>query len=84
MKTYAYLCSNKTIRDMQDFFETPELIPNEVQAILDKYSEMDNTYTNCDNLIDELAEIGWICEYGLSAEPYDLRPMNENKLLDLL
>jgi len=69
---------------MQDFFETPELIPNEVQAILDKYSEMDNTYTNCDNLIDELAEIGWICEYGLSAEPYDLRPMNENKLLDLL
>ena len=45
---------------------------------------MDNDYTNCDNLVDELTEIGWICDYGLSAEPYDLRPMNENKLLDLL
>ena len=68
----------------KDMFEHYDELPKEVKAIFDKYSEMDNNYTNCDNLIDELVEVGWICEYGLSAEPYDLRPMNENKLLDLL
>ena len=68
----------------KDMFEHYDELPKEVQVILDKYSEMDNNYTNCDNLVDELTEIGWICDYGLSAEPYDLRPMNENKLLDLL
>ena len=71
----------KENRDMFDYYDE---LPIDVQAILDKYSEMDNNYTNCDKLIDELVEVGWICEYGLSAEPYDLRPMNENKLLDLL
>ena len=68
----------------KDMFEYYDELPKEVQAILDKYSEMDNNYANCDNLVDELTEIGWICDYGLSAEPYDLRLMNENKLLDLL
>ena len=68
----------------KDMFEHYDELPKEVQVILDKYSEMDNNYTNCDNLVDELTEIGWICDYGLSAEPHDLRPMNENKLLDLL
>ena len=68
----------------KDMFEYYDELPKKVQAILDKYSEMENDYTNCDNLIDELTEIGWICDYGLSAEPYDLRPMNANKLLDLL
>jgi len=68
-------------KDMFDYYDE---LPKEVQVILDKYSEMDNDYTNCDNLVDELTEIGWICDYGLSAEPYDLRLMNENKLLDLL
>ena len=62
-------------RTMKDLFETPELTPNEVQAILDKYSEMDNTYTNCGDLIDELESVGYTCDYGLDAEPYGLRPI---------
>ena len=65
-------------------FEFYDELPIEVQAILDKHSEMENTYEHCDNLIDDLSEVGWICEYGLSAEPYDLRPMNKKELSDLL
>jgi hypothetical protein len=75
---YSYICIyqlNKEI--MADMFEHYEELPTEVQAILDKYSEMDNTYENCGNLVGELETIGWTCEYGLSAEPYDLRRLGE-------
>ena len=44
-------------RDMFDYYDE---LPIEVQAILDKYSEMDNNYTNCDKLIDELVAFGLI------------------------
>ena len=43
-------------RDMFDYYDE---LPIEVQAILDKYSEMDNNYTNCDKLIDELVSLGF-------------------------
>ena len=60
-----------------DMFEHYEKLPIEVQAILDKYSEMENDYENCGNLVDELELVGWTCEYGLSAEPYDLRELSK-------
>lgn len=57
---------------MKDLFEYPELLPQEVHDILDKYCEMDTTYENCNTLIDELRSIGYTCEYGLDASPYNL------------
>jgi len=75
IKTLYLSLLKQNERTMKDLFETPELIPSEVQAILDKYSEMDNTYTNCGDLIDELESVGYTCDYGLDAEPYGLRPM---------
>ena len=57
---------------MNDLFETPELLPLDVQAILVKYSNKDFNYNNCGNLVDELEEVGYTCEYGLDAIPYDL------------
>lgn len=60
---------------MIDLFEIPEKIPSNVMAILDKYSEMDNTYENCQRLVDELEAIGYTCEYGLDAEPYNLKKL---------
>ena len=58
---------------MKDLFDTPEVLPLEVQAILDKYSEMDNTYETCGNLVDELEQVGYTCEFGLDASPYELQ-----------
>lgn len=65
--TYLNLCL------MNDLFETPELLPNNVQEILNKFSEMDNTYEECEELVSELNQVGYTCDYYLDAVPYDLR-----------
>jgi hypothetical protein len=60
---------------MLDLFENPELLPIEVQEILNKFSESECTYENCSQLVQELESIGYSCEYGLDAEPYELRKL---------
>ena len=64
---------------MNDLFSTPELLPLEVQAILDKYEESDFSYESCGNLVAELEEVGYTCDYGLDATPYDLRKVLSKK-----
>ena len=60
---------------MKDMFEHYNELPIEVQAVLDKYSEFDNTYEECANLVADLESVGWTCDYYLDAEPYGLRPI---------
>lgn len=62
---------------MTDLFETPELLPQEVQDILSKYAELDETYENCEKLISELNEVGYTCDYGLDAVPYELEKLEQ-------
>ena len=62
---------------MDDLFDTPEVLPKEVQAILEKYSNEDFNYENCSNLVDELEQVGYTCEYGLDASPYDLKKVEK-------
>lgn len=62
---------------MKDLFETPELIPSEVQAILETFDEEEeNTYLELDRLIDKLEDIGYTFEYWLDGQSYGLRPIN--------
>ena len=62
---------------MKDLFETPELIPSEVQAILETFDEdKPNTYLELDRLLNELENIGYTFDYYLDADPYGLRPNN--------
>jgi hypothetical protein len=62
---------------MRDLFETPELIPSDVQAILESFDEdVFNTYLELDRMINELELIGYTFDYFLDAEPYGLRPSN--------
>jgi hypothetical protein len=58
---------------MKDLFETPELIPKEVMSILTTCE--DNTYKELDRLINELQTIGYTFDYGLDAEPFNLRKL---------
>lgn len=58
---------------MQDLFETPEKIPQEVNAILDKYREGEYTYTELPELQAELQKVGFSIDYYLDAIPYNLR-----------
>lgn len=60
---------------MQDLFETPEKIPAEVNAILDKYREGEYTYTELDEMQAELEKVGFTIDYYLDAIPYNLRPV---------
>ena len=60
---------------MLDLFETPELIPSEVQAVLDTFNDGANEYLELDRIVCELEMIGYTFDFYLDAEPYGLRPV---------
>lgn len=60
-----------------DLFDDIESLPQEV---LSKHLIDDETYENCSILVAELNQVGYTCDYGLDASPYDLRLLtNEEK-----
>lgn len=61
-----------------DLFQTPELLPDNIKAILDKYATDDNDYTNCQNMLAEMEAEGYTFEFGLDAVPFNLR-ISENQ-----
>ncbi len=65
---------------MKDLFETPELIPSEVQNILESFNEDDytNDYRDLIRLLKLIEPLGYTFDYGLDADPYGLRPININ------
>lgn len=57
---------------MNDLFETPELIPDEIINILNQLND-NNTYIVCEQVLKQIEPLGFTFEYGLDAEPYNLR-----------
>lgn len=66
-----------------DLFEHYELLPLEVQEILQKYSSLDQDYENLNLCLKELEPYGYEFEYYLNAEPYDLKLMESTKVFEL-
>lgn len=62
--------------EVTDYFEHYNLVPKKVKAIIMEYKDEDNSYENCEKLIKALNEVGWTCDYGLDASPYDLKPID--------
>jgi hypothetical protein len=60
--------------DQKDMFEFWEELPTNVIKILEQY-QYGESYEDCQNLVNALNKIGWTCEYGLSAEPFNLRKL---------
>ena len=56
-----------------DLFEHYDLIPDNIKSILDKYSET-YSYTDCASMLAEIESQGYTFDYGLDAQPYNLRP----------
>ncbi len=56
-----------------DLFEQMETLPKNVLDVLTKYEDGDFTYETCEALKNELEAIGYTCDYGLDAVPYELR-----------
>jgi hypothetical protein len=61
---------------MKDLFEQYETLPQEVKVILAKFQKSENDYKDCQLLVEELNEVGYICEFGLDAIPFNLSVLN--------
>lgn len=60
---------------MKDLFETPELIPSNVQSVLETFNEDTDSYHELARLVNEIEPMGYTFDYYLDAEPYGLRPI---------
>jgi hypothetical protein len=61
---------------MKDLFETPDLMPIDVQIVLESFDEdAPNTYHELQRLVNEIEPLGYTFDYFLDAEPYGLRPI---------
>jgi hypothetical protein len=56
-----------------DLFETPELIPDVINDIIESYNEDADLYGECRRLLNEMNKHGYTFEYGLDGVPYDLQ-----------
>lgn len=59
--------------DVMDLFEHYETLPDNVKSIINSYENEENDYNTCQRLIDDLEEVGYTCEFGLDAEPFNLQ-----------
>jgi hypothetical protein len=63
-----------------DLFETPELIPDNVRAVFERYDNGDElSYDEIFKLHTEVEELGYTFDYYLDAVPYDLRKIETNQ-----
>lgn len=60
---------------MKDLFETPELIPDNVQSVLETFDEDADPYHELARIVNEIEPMGFTFDYYLDAEPYGLRPI---------
>jgi hypothetical protein len=58
-----------------DFFEWYQIPPPEVREIMGEHIKDGMSYDECSEFRDELEAVGWRFDYGLDAEPYNLRPI---------
>jgi hypothetical protein len=63
---------------MLDLFETPNLWPVDLQAILLHYITKQQTYANLIQLEKDLLKIGYSIEYGLDCIAYNLQKIGTN------
>ena len=61
---------------MKDLFETPELIPAEVQAVLDTADQDADPYIELTRVAREIEPLGYTFDFYLDAEPFGLRPID--------
>lgn len=58
---------------MKDLFEHYEEMPNHIAAIVNRFLKKELSYDACEQLVCELEQEGYTCEYGLDACPFNLK-----------
>jgi len=56
-----------------DLFETPELLPDNIKAILDSFDCETLSYSDCEMMLAQMEKLGYTFEFGLDAIPFNLR-----------
>ena len=59
------------IQSKTDLFQTPELLPQNIQDLINSYGEIE-TYQDCESLLKTLKPLGYSFEYYLDAVPFNL------------
>ena len=57
---------------MKDLFEDYESLPVKVLDILCDYDQLEQSYNTCKELVSKLESVGYTCDYGLDAVPFNL------------
>ncbi len=69
---------------MNDLFECPELLPENIQAILSRYNDLEIEkgvqYTDLIQMGKELAYYGYEFDFYLDCVPYNLKKTNIKQL----
>jgi hypothetical protein len=64
-----------------DLFETPELLPDNIKAILDTFDVETLSYSDCQSMLAQMEKLGYTFEFGLDAVPFNLR-ISENQPIE--
>lgn len=67
---------------MIDLFQTPEKMPAQLAAIVDKWGDKCTdglSYKECAQFQKQVEAIGYTFDWYLDAEPYNLRPIQKRK-----
>lgn len=63
------------ISDDIDLFDHYSRIPKKIRYIIETYTDASEfSYDDCKAMLKELEENGYTFDYGLDAQPYNLRP----------
>ena len=65
-------CGHSFIPKQVDLFEHYETLPKEVLEIIFNFDYLNTNYKICERLVKDLNKVGYTCEYGLDASPYNL------------
>ena len=69
---------------MKDLFETPELLPKNIKAILSRYNALEIEkgieYSDLINMGKEMAVYGYEFDFYLDCLPYNLKKIINNQL----
>lgn len=64
-----------------DLFEHYDKLPKEIQYTIEKYIDADVfTYEDCIALLKDLESKGYTFEYGLDAQPYNLKQITNETI----
>tara|TARA_R110001592_G_scaffold26895_3_gene100227 strand:+ start:2628 stop:5447 length:2820 start_codon:yes stop_codon:yes gene_type:complete len=62
-----------------DYLEEYDLLPSEVNEIIDQFDFDGDLYKEAEKTIKKLEKVGWTADYGLDGDIFDLKPIGESK-----